>query len=124
MITKNGGTKIKKISMKGYLGETIVGVENTPFKDYDKSDWALYFIERYGQIDGDHHKLWVLDQVARLLNGTDVVICLAKWDNGQFEYRVTLDDPSGDYIEWVEKSRGKIDANGDYEYDYDVGIAP
>lgn len=30
---------------------------------------ALEFIERYGGIDGDHHKTWVIDQVARSLLG-------------------------------------------------------
>jgi hypothetical protein len=30
---------------------------------------ALDLIHRYGGIDGDHHKQWVLDQVVRALMG-------------------------------------------------------
>lgn len=30
---------------------------------------ALFLIDRYGGIDGDHHKQWVLDQVVRVLAG-------------------------------------------------------
>lgn len=30
---------------------------------------AMKIIEQYGWIDGDHHKKWVLDQVARILLG-------------------------------------------------------
>jgi hypothetical protein len=62
--------------MTGYLGEEIVSIENTEFKDFNKSDWAMYFIERYGQIDGSHHKQWVLDQVMQILKGTKIIINL------------------------------------------------
>lgn len=51
-----------------YLGETAVDVSTHPeFKHYIANDWAMSFISRYGQIDGDHHKTWVLDQVVRYL---------------------------------------------------------
>lgn len=104
--------------MQGYLGETIVDVQQSEFKNYKSSDWAMYFIESYGQIDGSHHKQWVLDQVARILKGTKIILKEAKWDNGQSEYRVTLDEPSKKYKDWV------VDMLGDGEYDYDDGIAP
>lgn len=48
-----------------YLGEKLVPGEDSPFDGYSAQDWAMYFIEHYGQIDGDHHKQWVIDQVAR-----------------------------------------------------------
>ena len=104
--------------MKDYLGEFDVDINDTGFKDYDKSDWAMYWIGSYGQIDGDHHKTWVLDQVARILNGTPVIIKMAKWKGGHEEYRVWLDDPSKEYNEWVEMM---IDGG---DYSYDVGTAP
>jgi hypothetical protein len=50
---------------------------------------ALDLIRRYGGIDGDHHKAWVLDQVARLLAGhgydrlvEDVRAAGYRWDEG------------------------------------------
>jgi phosphatidylserine/phosphatidylglycerophosphate/cardiolipin synthase-like enzyme len=33
------------------------------------SERALAVALRYGQIDGDHHKAWVIDQMVRLLAG-------------------------------------------------------
>lgn len=109
--------------MEGYQGEFDVDINQTEFKDYTPSDWAMYFIESYGQIDGAHHKLWVLDQVARVLKGTSVIVKLAKWDNGESEYRISLGEPSKQYNQWVRECL-EIDANGEAQYDYDIGIAP
>ena len=60
--------------MKAYLGLQRVNQEDTEFKDYTEKDWALYFIEAYGGIDGAHHKDWVLDQAARALHGCEIII--------------------------------------------------
>ena len=61
---------------------------------------ALELIERYGGIDGGHHKQWVIDQVARVLTGPD-------------------------YPAWVKMMKGNVDPDsGDMEYDWDEGIAP
>jgi hypothetical protein len=38
--------------MNGYLGEFPVDLSTTKYKGYTRSDWALVFIEKYGQIDG------------------------------------------------------------------------
>jgi hypothetical protein len=106
-----------------YLGEEIVDIKNSPFKDCNDGDWAMMFIERYGQIDGSHHKQWVIDQVARILLGTKVILKEAKWSDGLTEYRIETDEPSYVYTDWVEEQKGKT-PNGEYEYNYDEGIAP
>jgi hypothetical protein len=90
--------------MAKYLGQVEVEQKDTPYRKFEKDDWAMLFIGKYGGIDGDHHKTWVLDQVARILKGTPVVINLAKWAR----------DMLGEYDE----------ETGTYEYDYDCGIAP
>lgn len=115
------------MSNKQYLGEFDVNIQESPFAKYNQSDWAMYFIERYGQIDGEHHKTWVLDQVARIFNDTKVIVKLAKWDDGQEEYRVWLDEPGEKYEQWVKEMKGpwvKTENYEGYEYDYDEGIAP
>lgn len=33
-----------------YLGEFDVVIEQTPFAHFTPFDWAMHFIERYGQI--------------------------------------------------------------------------
>ena len=109
--------------MDGYLGETIVDIEQTEFKDYAQSDLVLYYIESYGQIDGDHHKQWVIDQITRILLGTKVIIKLAKWEDGYTEYRINIDEPPRKYLDWITVMRGE-DIDGESEYGYDMGITP
>ena len=108
--------------MKKYLGSKVVEKKNTEFAEYSASDWAMYFIETYGQIDSSHHKQWVLDQVARILKGNEIIIKLAEWSDGQKEYRIELGEPTKEYQKWVAYMR-----NGEYgenTYSYDEGIAP
>jgi hypothetical protein len=57
---------------------------------------AMDLIERYGGIDGEHHKTWVIDQVAR---------CLV-----------------ADYPKWVKAMKAGED--GPDTYEWDEGIAP
>ncbi len=114
-----------KTPRPNYLGEVLItDLHQTEFKDFTPSDWAMYFIGRYGQIDGDHHKAWVLDQVARILKGTPLIVKQASWDDGQKEYRVrTQDEPSSEYAKWVTEMLGESDGD-EYEYSYEEGIAP
>jgi len=111
-------------SQHKYLGEKEFGTnyEGTPYNGFTASDWAMRYIGSYGQIDGSFHKQWVLDQVARILKGTPVLVKLASWDDGQTEWRYNTGKPSKEYLEWVEKMKDLVD--GEYQYDYDVGGAP
>jgi hypothetical protein len=111
--------------MEGYLGRFAVDVKHTPYADYTDKDWAMLFIERYGQFEGAHHKAWVLDQVARILQGTPVVVQERRWQNGTREYDFDLAEPSKEYKKWVTEMLGKYDHElQEYEYDYDEGTAP
>ena len=97
-----------------YLGEVLVkNWTGTPFHNYKKHDWILYFVERYGQIDGAHHKLWVLDQIARICYGTPTIVTKASWSNGVTEFRVNLGEPPVAYHTWVTR----MEADGVYAYD-------
>lgn len=107
--------------MEGYLGETsLESLAGTPYEGFGAVEWALEYIGRYGQIDGAHHKQWVLDQVARILKGTPVAVVLARWENGHTEYRFDTGEPSESYLSWVREMKGK----DEMEYCYDEGIAP
>ncbi len=108
--------------MKGYLGETTLEISETQYKDFAPTDWAMLWIERYSGIDGAHHKDWIIDQVARILKGTKVIVKLAKWEGGHQEERFHLDEPPTEYWKWVEEMKDGED--GAYTYDYDFGIAP
>lgn len=63
----------------------------------EKISTAMEVIERYGGIDGAHHKAWVIDQVARAL--------LAEY-----------------YPQWVTDMKEGED--GPDTYDWDEGIPP
>ncbi len=65
-------------------------------KRREKIAAALELIHRYGGIDGDHHKQWVLDQVVRAL--------------------------ADDYDAWVREHKAGDD--GPDTYEWDEGIAP
>ena len=62
-----------------------------------KIEAATELAVRYGGIDGDHHKTWVIDQMVRALAGND-------YD------RIVTDAKSGE--------------DGPETYDWDCGIAP
>lgn len=104
--------------MNGYLGEFETDLNS----GFTPQDWALWYIGCYGGFDGEHHKTWVLDQVARILHGTPVIRKEARWDNGETELRVTLGKPSAGYLKWVRELKAGED--GPDTYDYDEGIAP
>lgn len=71
--------------------------ENLTKEIRDAAEAALDLAERYGGIDGDHHKMWVIDQMVRALTGEN-------------------------YDAWVERYRDGED--GPDTYDWDTGIAP
>lgn len=58
---------------------------------------ALDLAFEYAQIDGGHHKMWVIDQMVRKLTGNN-------------------------YEEWVDNY--EYDEETEKEYDWDTGIAP
>ena len=107
--------------MDGYLGAFPVELKDTPFAKFTSADWALHFIERYGGIDGDHHKQWLIDQVARLLNGASVDIVEARWKSGAAEYRISV-GTSAKYTTWVKEMKDGED--GPDTYTWEEGIAP
>ena len=79
-------------------------MNNTNFSDEELQDMgstpteqALGVIRRYGGIDGEHHKQWVLDQVVRILTGEG-------------------------YPQWVREQCDGED--GPETYGWDAGIAP
>ena len=102
--------------MKGYLGES------EPVRIITGAEAAMVYIARYGGIDGGHHKQWVLDQVARILMGTPVIVTMARWEGGHEEERYRTGEPSPAYKAWVTDMKAGED--GPETYGYDEGIAP
>jgi hypothetical protein len=88
-----------------YLGEEKVDVEQSKFRGWTPTQWALFFMDEYGSIKGAHHKQWVLDQVRRILHGTPVVVTRAKWSNGELQVKIGTGEPTAAYLEWMKKAQ-------------------
>lgn len=82
---------------------------------------ALDFIMRYGGIDGDHHKTWVIDQVVRALHNVPVTVTRRSWSDGSFRDDVEQSTNEA-YENWVKSYNDGED--GPDTYEWDVGIAP
>ena len=107
--------------MNGYLGEVEVKIHESEFYDYDRIDWVEYWIASYGQIDGSHHKAWLIDQLMRITKGTEIIVKKAIWDDNGVkfeEYRINLGEPSEEYEDFIQE----YENNG--EYSWDIGVAP
>jgi len=65
--------------------------------DDERIQKAIDIAIRYGQIDGTHHKAWVIDQMVRALTGEQYVGIVSAFKDGE---------------------------DGPETYDWDEGIAP
>ncbi len=104
------------------LGFVLTNLEKViRMNDQEKIAKAINIAVRYGGIDGDHHKAWVIDQMVRSLTDCPIV----KWnfasDNGKtYDY-----DAQGESEEYKELVKDACDGEDGFEsYDWDCGIAP
>ena len=74
-----------------------------------------------GQVDGDHHKAWVIDQMVRALTGCPMVMRDAVDAHGQ-PYRYPTQGESEEYRQFVAACRDGED--GPDTYHWEEGIAP
>ena len=115
---------------ENYLGVTEVALSKSPFATYTTKDWSLQYIVAYGGIDGAHHKSWVLDQVARILNGTPVKVLRAEWGpskdypDGLVEWRYVTGEPSAEYLKMVKDAKYDPKSDDPEGYTWDEGIEP
>lgn len=108
--------------MDGYLGDTKINWKEHPeFKDMTQQDWALRIAYHYAQTDGSHHKAWVIDQMVRILNGAEIKVVQAEWDDGYTEIRWTV-GTSDEYQKWVKKY--EMEDGDPNAYEWDTGISP
>lgn len=76
----------------GVAGREALGVVLSELEKKEKIiDKALEIAFQYGQIDGEHHKLWVIDQIVENLTGD-------KYKEFIEKYR--YDEETGDYYSW------------------------
>jgi hypothetical protein len=87
----------------------------------DRITEALGFALQYGGIDGEHHKMWVIDQMVRALTGCPMVKFIGT-DSREQKYEFEAQGTSDEYIKWVNNARSGED--GPETYDWDVGVVP
>jgi hypothetical protein len=87
----------------------------------ERIDKALELAFRYGQIEGDHHRLWVIDQMIRALTNCPVFEEQATDYNGT-PYTFEVMRESQEYLDMVWNHNNGED--GPNTYEWDTGIAP
>lgn len=76
---------------------------------------ALHYASEYAYIDGDHHKMWVIDQMVRALTGCLMVTKSATDVRGK-PYTYEAQGESLEYLEWIRADNE--------DCGWDAGIAP
>jgi hypothetical protein len=82
---------------------------------------ALDYAVKFGGIDGDHHKAWVIDQMVRALTGCPPKQCWAMDANGR-SYAYEAQGESKEYLKLVADAKAGED--GPETYTWDEGKAP
>lgn len=82
----------------------------------------------YAQIDGSHHKMWVIDQMLKALCGSPLLVENATDYKGQ-PYSYQYQANSIEYDEFINEYRGELTEDAmwgepTYEYEWDDGCAP
>lgn len=85
-------------------------VETTPSNTEQRIERALEYAFKFGQIGGDHHKTWVIDQMVRALTGCGI------------DTETQIQGSCNEYYEWLKKYNDGEE--GPNTYSWDVGIAP
>lgn len=97
----------------------------------DRIKTALNLAASYGQIDGDHHKMWTIDQMVRALTGCPMVEYKANDSQGT-EYTCEIQGESEEYKKYVKEyecgtpeeiAAGEFDGE-EALYEWDIGIPP
>ena len=73
-----------------------VRFESLPLRmmsEEERIEAAVELAHSYGQVDGSHHKMWVIDQMLHALLGED-------YDAWVAEYEMPESDEDGDYYKW------------------------
>jgi len=82
---------------------------------------ALDYAVRFGGIDGDHHKAWVIDRIVRALTRCPMIEVQKTSHNG-ITYTFQIQGESTEYLQLVADAKAGDD--GPETYEWNVGIAP
>lgn len=83
---------------------------------------ALEIAEESGQVDGGHHKMWVIDQMIRALTGCPLVEKTGIGSVSKEPFTYEVQGESAAYQEFV--NRATFGEDGPHTYEWDTGIAP
>jgi hypothetical protein len=61
----------------------LLSPKQVPENDADRITLATDLALEFGQIDGDHHKAWVIDQMLRALTGDRYEQVITEWCEGE-----------------------------------------
>jgi len=87
----------------------------------NRNEKALKYAERFGSVQGDHHRAWVIDQMVRALLGCPMKERKLIGVNGKV-YISTSQGESAEYQAWVLAITTGED--GTDTYVWDTGVQP
>lgn len=83
---------------------------------------AIELALNYGGIDGDHHKMWVIDQILRVLTDCPIKKETITLPNGQL-FNIETFSENEIYKNLINDYEDR-DEDGEPQYEWDIGIAP
>jgi hypothetical protein len=114
LVSEDGTTLWPTCSMSGPTQTGREAIQTiTEYHIPEGPELAMAFVERYGSIDGSHHKQWVLDQVVRALLNCPRVKHVDDEDEDHPGYAWFELGESEDYDTWCQEHEA-----------WDFGLAP
>ena len=113
--------QLAKSNTKPELASLYVNVGQLVEEKSKRIKAALEYALKYGQIDGAHHKTWVIDQIVRALTGSVMVRKKSVDVQGNVHY-FEEQDTSNEYARLIDEHRDGED--GPNTYIWDQGTPP
>ena len=83
---------------------------------------ALDYAMRWGQVEGDHHRLWVIDQMVRALCNCQIQQYNITYQGKSYQYEEQGTNES--YNSFVRIYNEGEHGEGEHGYSWKTGIAP
>lgn len=88
----------------------------------ERIEAALALASKYGGTDGEHHKMWVIDQMVRVMTGSPIVKSEVHLDPHGDGY--TFDELGSSLSYEAFVSAQNVGEDGQNIHEWDTGIAP
>ena len=84
--------EIKELeNINNKLSSALISAEEKNKKYKEVIDRVILCAYKYAQIDGSHHKMWTIDQMVRILLGTEYEKFIKEYEgDGEYEWDIGI----------------------------------